>query len=236
MAKPLRSKFHKNNGFRWSKWVGGCVLAAVLYYSIVPDPHSLPELHPTGRPDDTNRDRFVNDQVHQTRVIPSGVFMIVLVFLVAWIPWHQWTWVQRPAIQRLRAAFYPASPMYRRWSPADIVAFVASGLGSALRIWSMQTLSKFFTYTVRILPEHELITQGPYHWLLHPGYLGLWVGIGGYNYYFGLRGVLWIAIQVGILIGIGLRVQNEEAVLAGHFGTSWTAYSTTRWHLLPGIW
>jgi methyltransferase len=43
----------------------------------------------------------------------------------------------------------------------------------ALRWWVLSTLGERWTTRVMVLPDQELITDGPYRWLRHPNYLAV---------------------------------------------------------------
>lgn len=43
----------------------------------------------------------------------------------------------------------------------------------SFRLWAMKTLGEFFTFEVVIRKNHQLITTGPYKYLMHPSYTGI---------------------------------------------------------------
>src|SRR5262249_29354442 len=112
------------------------------------------------------------------------------------------------------------------------IALMLGGLG--LRIWANQTLGKFYTSTLRIAERQQIIQQGPYKILRHPGYSGIllmWVGAG-------LATANWMATAIIILVMIAsyrYRVISEEAMLLSTFGEEYQAYSARTWRLLPFI-
>ena len=44
--------------------------------------------------------------------------------------------------------------------------------GIALRFWAVGTLRSFFSYTVQIKEQHQVIESGPYRFVRHPAYAG----------------------------------------------------------------
>ena len=71
--------------------------------------------------------------------------------------------------------------------------------------------------------KNELITTGPYAWVLHPLYTGVawlvlpWVGILLNS---------WLGILIGLILYIGSRLfsHEEEEKLSKAFGAAWDAY------------
>lgn len=78
-------------------------------------------------------------------------------------------------------------PLVLRWLPMPIlpVPAAAAGLilqacGLSLRVWSMRTLGRFYTRTLRTAQDQHLVEAGPYRVIRHPGYTGallMWIGL-----------------------------------------------------------
>ncbi len=79
----------------------------------------------------------------------------------------------------------PTSPIHDPWSTPELFAALGALGGSSLRLWAMHTLGRFFTFEVTIRKKHELVTTGPYRWLIHPSYTGLILSIPGLLFLFG---------------------------------------------------
>ena len=107
-------------------------------------------------------------------------------------------------------------------------------LGLAIRLWSMQTLGRFYTRTLTVSQGQEIVQDGPYRLIRHPGYLGtllVWTGLPATQ-------ANWIAACVVILfmgIAYGSRIKAEEAMLAGQFGEQYRQYMKRTWRLVPFI-
>jgi len=128
-------------------------------------------------------------------------------------------------------------------------------IGSVLRIWSIRTLGRFFTYEVSIRPGHRLCTRGPYSIVRHPSYTGFILIILGQTIFAFSNGTFmqeclrWrfpigfhitrglILCQAGaVLHNIFIRTTREDGVLEKHFGDDWAGWAKeTRYCLLPGI-
>ena len=105
-----------------------------------------------------------------------------------------------------------------------------SGLG--LRIWSMRVLGTYYSRTLRVTAEQDIITQGPYRVLRHPGYLGtmlVWIGSG-----LALGNWLAAVLIALLMFGVyGYRIRSEEAMLLDTFGDRYRQYCRRTWKLLP---
>ena len=112
------------------------------------------------------------------------------------------------------------------------VALAAAGL--AVRAWGMRTLGQAYSRTLRTTSDQRLVTEGPYHWVRHPGYLGsiaVWVGAA-------LAFHSWLAalvVALLMLVAYGWRIRAEERMLAEHFGDDYRSYVARTARLIPGI-
>src|SRR5262249_3589838 len=53
------------------------------------------------------------------------------------------------------------------------LAVAVSGIG--LRQWAIRTLGRLFVGYVAIQPDHHAVQSGPYRYLRHPSYTGIWL-------------------------------------------------------------
>lgn len=113
-----------------------------------------------------------------------------------------------------------------------MVLFVA---GAGLRWWSFWALGQYFTFTVDVSPDQEVVTAGPYRVLRHPGYAGgllAMVGIGVvYANWVGLAG-----FAIPCLLILLWRIHIEEAALLGTAGDPYRSYAAHHKRLVPLIW
>ena len=108
-------------------------------------------------------------------------------------------------------------------------------VGAGLRIWSIRTLGRLFTFAVTIQADHQLVDRGPYRILRHPGYTGGLVGLAGAG--MALDNSLSIAALFLIpLTGVLVRIPVEEARLSRSLGRSYQDYVATTSRLLPHLW
>lgn len=99
----------------------------------------------------------------------------------------------------------------------------------------MATLGRFFTTTVEIQPDHQVIETGPYAFVRHPSYLGGLLSVVG----IGLGLGDWASLLCCAAFGTAAFVQRikvEEVTLRQALGQPYEAYATKHARLLPGIW
>ncbi len=108
-------------------------------------------------------------------------------------------------------------PSWLRW--------LGVGLGIVsipLMVWVHDTLREFWSTTLQIQDRHELITEGPYHWVRHPMYttlLMLFVGLS-------LISAVWPFLVLAIGMGpfFNRVAGKEEAMMIEQFGDEYRSY------------
>ncbi len=123
-------------------------------------------------------------------------------------------------------------PGGRVWPVAAGVALIVGGI--ALRAWSIATLGRMFQYWIRIQPDHQVVTGGPYRYVRHPSYTALSLCLIG----FALGcGDVWSLLVMVLLAGIalGTRIRVEERQLTAALGTEYEQFAATRKRLIPGV-
>jgi protein-S-isoprenylcysteine O-methyltransferase Ste14 len=110
---------------------------------------------------------------------------------------------------------------------------VALAVGS---VWitasAVRTLGKEWSLTARVVEDHRLITSGPYRFVRHPIYTGMF----GLLIATGLAYSHWIAFFVAIAIfttGTIIRVRSEEKLLRETFGHQYDLYARRVPMILP---
>lgn len=107
--------------------------------------------------------------------------------------------------------------------------------GIGLRIWSFQTLGRYFTFTVQTSQDQPVISAGPYRVIRHPGYAGLLLAITGVGCIIGN----WVSLLFLIIAGssgLVYRITVEERALSRDLGGRYQAYAQSRKRLVPLIW
>ena len=128
-----------------------------------------------------------------------------------------WAWHRRPF-----------SPILSLGETAEIVMVIVTALislGSVLIVLAaIQALGKEWSVTARLVEGHKLVTVGPYSFVRHPIYTGMF----GMLLATGLAISCWMALVLGVLIfaiGTAIRVRSEEKLLREAFGAQFEDYT-----------
>jgi protein-S-isoprenylcysteine O-methyltransferase Ste14 len=200
--------------FRWSEawWYYGASIAATVISRLI-----VLRINP-----DQLRERGTSPQAENVmpwdRLLSNlvGLVLPVITLVVIGLD-HRWSW----------------TPELPSWvAPVSFVAMLA---GYALATWAF-VVNRFFSGVVRIQDDrgHEVVTDGPYRFVRHPGYLG------GLLSFFAtplLLGSLWGFVPVALYFAaLVTRTELEDRTLR-ELLSGYREYSKhTRFKLLPGIW
>ncbi|HXB11624.1 MAG TPA: isoprenylcysteine carboxylmethyltransferase family protein [Bacteroidia bacterium] len=117
----------------------------------------------------------------------------------------------------------------------SIIGLLIMAIGLFIRISSILTLGKYYTRKLLTTDTQEIVQNGIYKYLRHPGYLGtilIWsaAGIAMQNL------AVFIMATVLILASYYYRITNEEKMLLETFGEKYTDYKKHSWRIVPFIW
>ncbi len=122
------------------------------------------------------------------------------------------------------------------WPIWTTVAGMATGaMALALFVWTHRTLRGNWSPVLQIRFDHKLITSGPYHWLAHPMYTAMTLGVVG-NILLTANGLLAVLHALGLAILLAVRLRDEEKMMEEQFGEAYRQFLETRWRLIPFIW
>jgi protein-S-isoprenylcysteine O-methyltransferase len=134
----------------------------------------------------------------------------------------------------LLARWLPGRPLSPAAAPAGLVV---EATGLAWRAWSMRTLGRSYSRTLRVVEgddQQAVVDAGPYRLIRHPGYLGsllTWVGFALTS-----RRVPVVALIAGLLgVAYGRRIAAEEQLLRRDL-PGYTTYSERTKKLIPFVW
>ncbi len=113
-------------------------------------------------------------------------------------------------------------------------ALAVYALGLLVRYWSLLTLGSWFSRHVTASGQQELVSRGPYRYLRHPSYLGLFL--------LGLGALLFIRNLPGLLLGGGLiygalsqRMEEEEQLMEETLGERYWQWKRGRGRMFPRL-
>ena len=119
--------------------------------------------------------------------------------------------------------------------PVAVIAGVLLAVaGLSFRIWSIRTLGKCFTATVKINSDHELIETGPYRFVRHPSYLGATVAVTALPIVYGAWWVVPFTL-IALFVAYSYRVRIEDSALRGRFGEAYEKYVQRTGAIFPRI-
>ncbi len=120
------------------------------------------------------------------------------------------------------------------WDIFFMIGSILAIVGLIIRINSILTLKKQFTYTITKIENHELIETGLYKIIRHPGYLGQLI------IFLGISTSLsnWLSILsmiISVLFGYIYRIKTEEKFLIEQMGDKYIDYQNRTKRLIPKI-
>jgi protein-S-isoprenylcysteine O-methyltransferase Ste14 len=107
--------------------------------------------------------------------------------------------------------------------------------GVALRVWSFQTLGRYFTFTVQTSSDQPVITSGPYRVIRHPGYAGVLVAVIAIGLLIG-NWLSLLGLTASVACGLVFRIRAEERALLRELGSKYQIYADTHKRLVPYLW
>jgi protein-S-isoprenylcysteine O-methyltransferase Ste14 len=120
------------------------------------------------------------------------------------------------------------------WNFFFVSGAILTITGLIIRINSIMTLKKQFTYTVTKIENHVLIENGLYKYIRHPGYLGQLI------IFTGIATSLsnWLSIIfmiIPVLLGYTYRIKVEEKFMIKQLGEEYKDYQKRTKKIIPAI-
>jgi protein-S-isoprenylcysteine O-methyltransferase Ste14 len=133
-----------------------------------------------------------------------------------------------PALASWNTHFFVA-PAWRQ--PLGVLGAALAVAGLAFTCWARAVLGRYWSGTVALKADHQLIQSGPYRAVRHPLYTGLMTATLGTALALGL----WRTLAGAALLWIAFfsRAHREDALLRGQFGQQFTDYQARSGRLLP---
>jgi len=119
------------------------------------------------------------------------------------------------------------------FSVQNMVGLALFVVGLTTAIVAQITLKRFYSGTLVIREDHQLVTHGIYRYTRHPVYLGVIIAIIGMPVFASsLYGLLTMAALIPIFLN---RIRMEERLLTEEFGDDYRTYKETTSKLVPFI-
>jgi protein-S-isoprenylcysteine O-methyltransferase Ste14 len=159
---------------------------------------------------------------------------------------RDWTSLLGLALQSVAYFFVWFDPLRRKvlapgrvespaiqWGLALLAVSIA--LGSVWLVGAAaKQLGKQWALAARLVEGHDLIQDGPYRFVRNPIYTGMF----GMLLATGLAVAQWNALAIAIVVflaGTYIRIQSEERLLLGAFGSKFEEYKRKVPALIPGV-
>jgi protein-S-isoprenylcysteine O-methyltransferase Ste14 len=147
--------------------------------------------------------------------------MVVLLVLAAALVLYGWDvpWVVARSI---------SLPAWLRWLG---LAFGLAGVG--LLTWARAALGREWSPQLELRDQHHLVTSGPYAWIRHPMYVGMF----GVAIALALLSANWcfVLIAAAIVIGFVIRAPREERMMLAAFGEEYRTYMQETGRFFPRL-
>src|SRR2546426_9294116 len=105
-------------------------------------------------------------------------------------------------------------------------------LGVLVRQWAIAVLGRFFSLTVRVATDHQVVTRGPYKLVRHPSYTGVLITFIGLGLAVQSLGALLVLVLF-FGISFGYRMLVEERALLSGLGQDYASYMKRTKRLIP---
>lgn len=115
----------------------------------------------------------------------------------------------------------------------EIILAISVWLFALIRIWCYLALGNMFTFKLMIKNNHELITTGPYKYLVHPSYTAQ-IGV-ILSYILFMKCYYLIPIFIITLKSLPSRMRSEEILMHNEFGIKYDIYLKQRWKMVPFV-
>jgi protein-S-isoprenylcysteine O-methyltransferase Ste14 len=155
-------------------------------------------------------------------------------------PVHEWVLRWALMIAAFELLFHSGSGLgilNRRFVPrSHAVVEVGAALtciGLAFSIWARQHIGRYWSGSVSIRADHQLIRTGPYSRIRHPIYTGILAGLAGTLLADGhYAAILAFLIVLG---GLSWKALREENLLRGEFGPAFEEHKRLTGFFLPRL-
>ncbi len=107
--------------------------------------------------------------------------------------------------------------------------------GIALRISAIKVLGRYFTTSVAVVADQQVVEAGPYRLIRHPSYTGFLITLLGFGLSLTNNWLSLLVIMGCALIGFSYRIRVEEHVLQEQLGKRYQEYMRRTKRLIPFV-
>ena len=134
----------------------------------------------------------------------------------------------------IQAAYHLTDCLFPALQAVRITGFCIYVLGFILRFYSIFYLGRFFTTIVTIAGDHKVVDSGPYRYIRHPSYTGLFMLYLGICLCIGNWATTLIMI-IPIFCAFLYRMKVEEGALYEALGQPYADYMKRTKRLIPFV-
>ncbi|ELZ24787.1 methyltransferase family protein [Natrinema limicola] len=136
------------------------------------------------------------------------------------------------------AAVYLVPSLAILWQPRLVFAagIVVLLVGGVIRQYAVRTLNDYFTTTIKIHEDQQVVDTGPYRWVRHPSYTGSLLEYTGIGLVLG-NWVSLVTVVGALVIAYVYRIRIEERALSEELGEPYQRFlNRTPYRLIPYVW
>jgi len=127
--------------------------------------------------------------------------------------------------------FVTVQGMVFRFNVFSVLGLILFVVGVGIRLAGKRALGKYYSYGLRVLPDHRLVTNGIYKYVRHPISLAVFIYDPGIPLIFSsLYGFL---ITLALIPLVLYRIEIEERMLIQKFGDEYRDYMRRTKKLIP---
>jgi protein-S-isoprenylcysteine O-methyltransferase Ste14 len=154
------------------------------------------------------------DRTQRTFLAISGIIMLVLLIVPPWEYTHLIGSIPRDG-------------------PLSWLGFTLFAIGVGIQFVSVRALRGFYTVRLGVQAGHRVITDGPYRFVRHPGYLAHMLCMAGIS--LALGSLFALGLTILMLTLLPWRIRHEEQMLTVEFGEEYRSYIERTKRLIPFI-
>lgn len=129
-------------------------------------------------------------------------------------------------------------PLGIRFVPKDAriiwLGIAITWIGVIVAVWARYSIGEYWSARVTLKEGHQLIRSGPYAFVRHPIYTGMFLAALGTALVVGeWRGILAVLLLLAAHSGKAVR---EESFMTREFGEEYTNYRRSTGFLFPRLW